>query len=217
MNPPTPSSHSSTSAPSAPPGIAELAQRSQWVCHNAYAQNGRGSKGPASRRRPRKRKLHPIPPPGRRTVRRSRPASAGWEPEWASSSPTPTRMSASISTVRRRRPYSRALGAEIIDGCASYTEFSPSRKGVHIIVRGKLPPAGRHSISVNPVRVEAYERGRYSTMTGWIIQERETIQDRQPSLDWLHGRYLSPDDDGQLNTLPAEQPASSNRRSARRG
>jgi putative DNA primase/helicase len=50
---------------------------------------------------------------------------------------------------------------EIIEELSSYTEISPSGTGVHILVRGELPE-GRNRKG----RFEAYDRGRYFTVTG---------------------------------------------------
>src|ERR671910_1378345 len=64
---------------------------------------------------------------------------------------------------------------EIIEELDSYTEISPSGTGVHILVRGELP-AGRNRKG----RFEAYDRGRYFTVTGkhlsgtpWAIANRQ--------------------------------------------
>ncbi len=66
---------------------------------------------------------------------------------------------------------------EIIEELNSYTEISPSGRGVHILVRGKLP-AGRNRKG----RFEAYDRGRYFTITGEHLsgspQGIESRQDR---------------------------------------
>jgi primase-polymerase (primpol)-like protein len=50
---------------------------------------------------------------------------------------------------------------EIIDFLAGYTEISPSGTGVHIFVRGSLPPFGRKKGNF-----EVYDRGRFATVTG---------------------------------------------------
>ncbi|MFI5329904.1 MAG: hypothetical protein ACHQ2F_02535 [Desulfobaccales bacterium] len=50
---------------------------------------------------------------------------------------------------------------EIIARLNSYTEVSPSGRGVHILVKGKLPPGPRRK-----AQVEMYSEGRYFTMTG---------------------------------------------------
>jgi putative DNA primase/helicase len=50
---------------------------------------------------------------------------------------------------------------EIIEELDSYTEVSPSGSGIHVLVRGELPP-GRNRKG----RVEIYDRNRYFTVTG---------------------------------------------------
>ena len=48
----------------------------------------------------------------------------------------------------------------------SYTELSPSREGIHVILRGTLPGPGRKRNSY-----EIYSDGRYFTVTGWRLDE----------------------------------------------
>ena len=59
--------------------------------------------------------------------------------------------------TREMEPWAR----EIVEELNSYTEISPSGTGVHVLVRAKLP-AGRNRKG----RFEAYDRGRYFTVTG---------------------------------------------------
>jgi putative DNA primase/helicase len=47
---------------------------------------------------------------------------------------------------------------EIIISLRSYTEISPSGRGVHIIVRGKLPPEGRRKGALRCMTVGATSR-----------------------------------------------------------
>jgi len=54
---------------------------------------------------------------------------------------------------------------EIVDALDSYAELSPSRRGLHIWVRGVLPPDGRRRGSV-----EMYDCDRYGTVTGWQMR-----------------------------------------------
>lgn len=51
--------------------------------------------------------------------------------------------------------------AEVLDELDSYTEFSPSGRGLHVLARAELPPGGRRK-----GRVEMYDRGRFFTVTG---------------------------------------------------
>ncbi len=63
----------------------------------------------------------------------------------------------------------------------SYTEFSPSGKGLHIIVQGQLPP-GRNRKG----QIEVYSQARYFTFTGNVLNGCVTIAERQAELDAFH-------------------------------
>jgi hypothetical protein len=67
---------------------------------------------------------------------------------------------------------------EVIEELDSYTEISPSGRGVHILVRGE-PPPGRNRKG----RFEAYDRGRYFTVTGkHLAGTPQAIEGRQEQL-----------------------------------
>src|SRR5215217_1172560 len=67
---------------------------------------------------------------------------------------------------------------EIIEELDSYTEISPSGTGVHVLVRATLPE-GRNRKG----RFEAYDRGRYFTVTGKHLPgSPQTIESRQEEL-----------------------------------
>ena len=53
------------------------------------------------------------------------------------------------------------LASEIVRELDSYTEFSPSGTGLHVLLRAKLPPGGNRR-----GRIEIYDRGRFFTVTG---------------------------------------------------
>lgn len=63
---------------------------------------------------------------------------------------------------------------------ASYSEYSPSGKGLHIITRGQVPSGRRRS------SVEVYSEGRYFTMTGRTFSP-VPIADRNNLLQVLWG------------------------------
>jgi hypothetical protein len=68
---------------------------------------------------------------------------------------------------------------EIIEELDSYTEVTPSGKGVHVLVRGKLPE-GRNRKG----RFEVYDRGRYFTVTGRHLSGTpRKIESRQEELE----------------------------------
>jgi putative DNA primase/helicase len=79
--------------------------------------------------------------------------------------------------------------AEIIAALDSYTELSPSATGVHIIVRGALPPGRRQRNGAAHTGFGLYDTGRYFTMTGARIHGG-AIADRQQHLEQLHSELF---------------------------
>jgi hypothetical protein len=73
----------------------------------------------------------------------------------------------------------------IIDECQSYTEISPSKRGVHIWLRGEVPVGGNRK-----GRMEMYDRNspRYMTVTGDVLINRPI---REHDLSDLHKRMLN--------------------------
>jgi hypothetical protein len=61
---------------------------------------------------------------------------------------------------------------EIATQFASYTEITPSGTGLHILVRGQLPPGRRRT-----GKIETYDDGRYFRMSGDVLPGFETIRD----------------------------------------
>ena len=75
---------------------------------------------------------------------------------------------------------------EIISELDSYTEISPSGSGVHVILRGTLPP-GRNRKG----RFEAYDRSRFFTVSGQHLPRTpESIEDRQDALQRVTERVF---------------------------
>lgn len=79
----------------------------------------------------------------------------------------------------------------IIERLDSYTEFSPSGKGVHIIIQGKLPEyvkgTGKKSIKHG---LEIYQNGRYFTMTG-NRENGNQIYERTDELEEIFEEFFS--------------------------
>lgn len=60
-----------------------------------------------------------------------------------------------------------AAAEGIVAELNSYTEISPSRAGVHVLLRGELPDGVRHKATLpGGGRVEIYDHGRFFTLTG---------------------------------------------------
>ena len=67
---------------------------------------------------------------------------------------------------------------KIIASLNSYTEISPRRCGVHIWVKGSLPPGGRKK-----GHIEMYCTGRYLTVTGLHLDGTpKTVEERQTEI-----------------------------------
>jgi putative DNA primase/helicase len=77
---------------------------------------------------------------------------------------------------------------DIVTALYSYTEVSPSGRGVHILCRGALPP-GRRGWGGNGM----YDRGRFLCMTGWRVEHTwHALTNRTAELAELHARLFPP-------------------------
>lgn len=77
------------------------------------------------------------------------------------------------------------VAIDIMKACHSYTEYSRSRRGMHILVRGTLPFGGRN----NRNGVEIYQNGRYFIVTGEKLIFTEIVEN-QPALDYIVEKYF---------------------------
>ena len=66
--------------------------------------------------------------------------------------------------------YIAPWGSAVVRKVASYVEVSPSGRGLRIIVRGQLPPDSKHKVEFSDgSKLEAWDSGRYITMTGDLV------------------------------------------------
>ncbi|MFJ7952196.1 phage/plasmid primase, P4 family [Lysinibacillus sp. NPDC096418] len=83
------------------------------------------------------------------------------------------------------------IAEKLINLLDSYTEFSPSATGVHIIVKGTLPEYVTQTGFKNEnYGVEVYSFGRYFTFTGCIENENE-IQERTDEVAEIIDKYFT--------------------------
>ena len=75
--------------------------------------------------------------------------------------------------------------SEFVHTLCSYTEFSQSGNGIHIICRGELPASGRRRGNV-----EMYQTGRYFIMTGNDAAGYTDIVDCTETIKPLHEKYI---------------------------
>ncbi|MER3487181.1 MAG: hypothetical protein C4345_15590, partial [Chloroflexota bacterium] len=71
----------------------------------------------------------------------------------------------------------------------TYIEVSPSKKGLHILLRGRLPAVRNIKASISPhVEVEIFCRNHFVSMTGWMLGDVKEINECQEELDALLSR-----------------------------
>ena len=75
---------------------------------------------------------------------------------------------------------------EIVELCDSYTELSRSGRGVHILVKGKLPWPGRNNLQ----GVEIYQARRFFIMTGNVLPGHGEMKEAQKALDEILEKYF---------------------------
>jgi primase-polymerase (primpol)-like protein len=98
---------------------------------------------------------------------------------------------------------------DIVDRLDSYSEVSPSGRGVHVIVEGELPP-GRNRRG----DVEMYDEARFFTVTGDHIGETPTsVKRRQDALLGVHYEYVQSSPDAETTAVDLETSAESAGRS----
>ncbi|MCG7493291.1 AAA family ATPase [Thalassobius sp. Cn5-15] len=80
------------------------------------------------------------------------------------------------------------LQEQVFAAFPSYAERSPSGRGVHIIVKGRVPAAIKDSAQ----GIEAYSTRRYFTFTGDVVRKERPLE-MQEALDALYARLRPPD------------------------
>ena len=70
----------------------------------------------------------------------------------------------------------------------TYIEISPSQTGLHIFLKGTIPPDGNRRAGV-----EMYSSGRYFTVTGQKYQDSVDFigEDTEGILDFIHQKYIA--------------------------
>lgn len=75
---------------------------------------------------------------------------------------------------------------EVITTLNSYAEVSPSGKGIHVICKGSKPEG-----ACRKGNFECYEKGRFFTVTGNMIEPYGILRDCTESIKPLHTKYLA--------------------------
>lgn len=90
------------------------------------------------------------------------------------------------------------FAAAIVRELDSYTEYSPSGTGLHILVKTTLGNVGSRN---DDIGLEMYNNGRFFTVTGKVYGEPKPIQERTQQAQAVFDRYLKKPDKA------AQQPA----------
>lgn len=89
---------------------------------------------------------------------------------------------------------------DIINILDSYTEYSQSGEGIHIICRGKLPEGKRRKETV-----EMYETGRFFVMTGKVLDDAHMdVEERTAELQQVHRKYVHVEEKKTTSSAPVQ-------------
>ena len=79
---------------------------------------------------------------------------------------------------------------EIVNLMNSYTEYSPSGKGLHILCKTVLNDIGRKKDINDTCAIEMYNHGRYFTVTGKIYKKPRKIEERTAEFKEVYEKYF---------------------------
>src|SRR6266702_4097702 len=91
----------------------------------------------------------------------------------------------------RSDPWAQAY----LDRLNSYAEYSPSKTGIHILVRGTVPSGIRRRVPGAPhpqAAIEMYCERRYFTVTGAHVEGTPTTIEQCSALASLHAELFAP-------------------------
>lgn len=92
--------------------------------------------------------------------------------------------------------------ARVVKELDTYTEVSPSGKGLRLIARGRLPEGRRRS-----GKLEMYDCDRFVTITGNVYGGEKTVENRTEELLAVHSRELG-GGNGSAAPSPPPEPVS---------
>lgn len=92
-----------------------------------------------------------------------------------------------------------AEAQDIIKTMDSYTEYSPSGTGIHILCKGTIPEKDRRKGNV-----EMYSEGRFFTVTGKVVGAAKEIQERTAQAARVHAKYLKREEAPKTTNQPQE-------------
>lgn len=101
----------------------------------------------------------------------------------------------------KRDDHEDNIVSEFIEMMGSYSEYSVSGNGIHIIVKGRLPKGGRRKGNV-----EMYDSGRFFVMTGKNAGPYTQIaEDDYGKIGYLHNKYIAKSEVSESKSLPEKK------------
>lgn len=83
-----------------------------------------------------------------------------------------------------------AWAARHVERLNTYTEWSPSQHGIHMLALGELPPGRRRTGPGHPHGIEMYDSQRFFTVTGDRLAGYDGLQERSAELAALHAEVF---------------------------
>ena len=171
---------------SLPPALQELAQLKHWVCHrnkiplDPFTGANAKSNDPAT---------WGDFATAYRALQVGRYDGIGFE--FGAYVPETLRVAGiDLDHVVRADGTVEPFAAEIVERMKSYTEYSPSGTGLHILCFVKLPAIGNKKGLENGCAIEMYNHGRYFTVTGNVYGEERGIGERTKEFAAIHEQYF---------------------------
>ena len=98
----------------------------------------------------------------------------------------------------------KSFAADIVATLNSYTEFSPSGRGLHILCKIDTPLSAIGNNRRNDaIGLEMYDTGRFFTITGQIYGEPRTVKNASESIKIIYDKYLLRENIKSLNMTPS--------------
>lgn len=97
--------------------------------------------------------------------------------------------------------------AEVLARIRTYTEVSPSGDGLHLFLKGRVPPGSRRRGTYAGTKGEVYDRERFATVTGHHLEGTPgDVLEAQDGLEWLllHLAAEPGRSNGNLHSAPLE-------------
>lgn len=182
---------------------SELKYLPQWVNWRIEIRNGKRTKVPYCAKTARKAKCEPVPKDGKEPTPEEYAAARATWADFETAVESIPKFDGIGFQLTVADPFAgvdlddcvhggvlEPWAQAIVDRLASYTEISPSGKGIRVFVKARIPGSRRRKGAV-----EIYDRARFLTVTGnRLCRTPATVENRQGELDDLYARIFVSED-----------------------